>query len=362
LEYKTNHVILKKYGLSERFEQEATMYDGLFLARICLQHRNLYSVVCEQGELNAKVSGRLAYDAIDGTDFPAVGDWVMIDRTDNREGDAVIHHVLRRKSAFTRKAAGRSNETQIIAANIDVVFICMALNADYNLRRLERYLAVAWDSMAIPVIVLTKADLCKDLDRRLREVASVSAGTDIVVSSSLEENGYKDVESLITPGKTVAFIGSSGVGKSTLINRLIGRDVLVTKETRNDDKGRHTTSHRELILLPNGGIVIDTPGMRELQLDTGNLARSFDDIEKLAEGCKFRDCSHTTEPKCAVRSAIESGELSRERFENYQKLKKEIGYEGLNSRQLEQEKINRMFGGKKEMKQAMKFVKNKNRR
>ncbi len=358
-----DYLRLKEYGLSDRFAQEAALYDGLFLARVSEQHRDLYKVIGEQGELQAGVSGKLAYQAGGSGDFPAVGDWVMIDRIDNNTGNAVIHHILQRKSVFERKAAGTSNTIQIIAANIDIVFICMSLNADFNLRRLERYLSIAWNSMATPVIVLTKADLCADLSQRLAEISTVSVGTDVVVCSSLEDNGYQQVVSYLTKGKTIAFIGSSGVGKSTLINRLLGRDVLVTKDIReDDDKGRHATTHRQLLLLPQGGIVIDTPGMRELQLDSGNLSKCFEDVADLAARCKYQDCSHTAEPDCAVRRAIEAGELPRERFENYLKLQKEIGYEGLNSRQLEQEKIKRMFGSMGEMKQAMKHVKNKNKR
>ncbi|MBC2581664.1 ribosome small subunit-dependent GTPase A [Clostridium sp. DJ247] len=356
-----NYTNLKNYGLIPRFEQEATLYDGMFLARVSEQHRDLYKVIGESGEMHAVVSGKLAYTASDRTDFPVVGDWVMVDRTDDSAGNAVIHHVLRRKSMFERKAAGTSNTIQIVAANIDIVFICMSLNSDFNLRRLERYLSIAWDSMATPVIILTKSDLCNDLDLRLAEISTVSVGTDVVICSSMEETGYKDVLSYITEGKTIAFIGSSGVGKSTLINRLMGRDILATKKIRQDDKGRHTTTHRQLLLLPGGGIVIDTPGMRELQLDSGNLSKSFEDIEDLSAKCKYRDCSHSIEPGCAVRSAIEAGELSKDRFENYKKLQKEISYEGLNSRQLEKEKIKRMFGNMGEMKQAMKYVKNKNK-
>src|SRR4030066_2365345 len=269
----------------------------------------------------------------------------MVDRMDGNAGKAIIHQILRRKSVFMRKAAGTSNTTQIVAANIDLVFICMSLNADFNLRRLERYLSIAWDSMATPVIVLTKADLCDDLQQRLVELASVSAGTDVIVCSCMEENGYQSVNAYITEGKTIAFIGSSGVGKSTLINRLMGQDILATKEIRgDDDRGRHATTHRQLLLLSNGGIVIDTPGMRELQLYAGNLPKAFEDIAELAAKCKYKDCSHITEPNCAVRGAIKAGELSEKRLENYLKLQREIVYEGLNSRQLEQEKINRMFG------------------
>ena len=358
---KYNQLI--KYGLSDRFEQEATMYEELFLARVTEQHRDLYKVVSEKRELQAGVSGNFIYRANDNSDFPAVGDWVMIDRMDDGAGNAVIHHILRRKSVFERKAAGTSNNVQIVAANIDTIFICMSLNADFNVRRIERYLSIAWNSMATPVIVLTKADLCSDLSQRLTELSKVSVGTDVVVCSSKEENGYQEVLSYIKEAKTIAFIGSSGVGKSTLINRLFGSDVLATNEIREDDgKGRHTTTYRQLLLLPGGGVVIDTPGMRELQLDSANLSRSFEDIEDLAEQCRFGDCSHTTEPGCAVRKAIEDGELSEERLESYHKLQKEIGYEGLNSRQLEQKKIESMFGSMGEMKQAMRYVKEKNKR
>ncbi|MDD4564348.1 MAG: ribosome small subunit-dependent GTPase A [Eubacteriales bacterium] len=354
---------LIKYGLSDRFAQEATLYDGLFLARIIEQHRDLYKAVCEDGELHAGVSGNFIYRANDNSDFPAVGDWVMIDRRDDSAGNAVIHHILQRKSVFDRRAAGTANGVQIVASNIDIVFLCMSLNADFNLRRLERYLSIAWNSMATPVIVLTKADLCDDLSSRLAELAKISAGADVVVCTSMEESGYKEVQSYIKEGKTIAFIGSSGVGKSTLINLLMGRDVLKTKEIREDDgKGRHTTTHRQLLVLPDGGIVIDTPGMRELQLDSADLSRSFEDIEALAEQCRFRDCSHSTEPGCAVRKAIEAGELPQERMENYKKLRREMGYEGLDSRKLEQKKIESMFGSMGEMKQTMRYIKQKNKR
>ena len=354
---------LKKYGLSDRFAQEADFYDGLFLARVTEQHRDLYKVAGEKGELQAGVSGNFIYRANDNSDFPAVGDWVMIDRMDDSAGNAVIHQILRRKSVFERKAAGTGNGIQIVAANIDVIFICMSLNADFNLRRVERYLSIAWNSQATPVIVLTKSDLCEDLDQRLLEIAKVSVGTDVVVCSSVEEDGYEQVRDYIKEGKTIAFIGSSGVGKSTLINRLMGSDVMFTKGIReDDDKGRHTTTHRQLLILPGGGIVIDTPGMRELQLDSANLSRAFEDVEDLAEHCRYRDCTHTEEPGCAVRRAIQDGELPEERLESYRKLQKEMGYDGLNSRQLEQKKIENMFGSKGEMKQVMRAAKQKNKR
>jgi ribosome biogenesis GTPase len=354
---------LKKYGLTEQFEREANTYEGLFPARVSEQHRDLYKVIAEYGELNAVVSGKFAHNSDGLIEFPAVGDFVMIDRQGVNTGNAVIHYILRRKSVFIRKAAGTANEEQVIAANIDTVFICMSLNADFNLRRVERYLAVAWDSRAKPVIVLTKSDLCDDLEQKLQELSSVSLGVDIAVCSAENADSLDAVKAHMPSGNTAAFIGSSGVGKSTLINRLLGEDLLITKEIRkDDDKGRHTTTHRQLILLPDGGIVIDTPGMRELSLYTGNLSKAFEDIAELALQCKYNDCSHASEPGCAVRQAIESGTLSEKRFENYQKLEREIAYEGLNSRQLENEKINRMFGSKGQMKSAFKHIKAANRR
>ena len=354
---------LTKFGLTENFDREAALYSGLFLARIAEQHRDLYKVIGEQGELNASISGKFLYNAENQLNYPVVGDWVMIDRMDGAAGNAIIHHVLPRKSLLARQAAGTAKVEQAIAANIDTIFICMSLNSDFNLRRIERYLTIAWDSMAAPVIVLTKADLCENLQQKMNELSSVSMGVDIVACSSENESGYQAMNDHIGQGKTVAFVGSSGVGKSTIINRLMGREVLATQGIReNDDKGRHTTTSRQLLLLPNGGIVIDTPGMRELQISTGNLSKSFEDIEEIAAGCKYRDCSHGAEPGCMVRKAIEDGLLSEERLKSYQKLQRELSYAGLNSRQLENEKIDRMFGSKAEMKQMLKQAKEKNAR
>lgn len=336
------------------------MYDGHYLARVTEQRREIYKVVSRCGEVNASVSGKLAYHADSQIEFPAVGDWVMIDRADGDGGRAIIRHILTRKSVLARQAAGTERAGQVIAANIDTIFICMSLNADFNVRRVERYLTMAWDSRATPVIVLTKSDLCEDLPQKLDEIAAVSVGVDVIHCSSENGDGYEAVGAYAGPGKTIAFVGSSGVGKSTLINRLMGEEVLATNAIREDDaKGRHTTTHRQLLLLPNGGIVIDTPGMRELQIYTGNLSKTFEDIEEIAVRCKFSDCSHGKEPGCAVRAAIEAGTLSEKRFESYQKLQREASYTGLNSRQTESEKLSRMFGGKNELKQFKKYLKEK---
>ena len=275
----------------------------------------------------AEVSGKFRFQTTILSDYPAVGNFVLVNW--NESGNSsIIESLLPRKSAFIRKAAGEPQQEQIVAANIDTVFLCMALNHDFNLRRLERYISIAWDSGAMPVVVLTKSDLCDDLEQKLSEVSSVAFGVDVLVTTSTEENGYKVLLPFISEGKTIAFIGSSGVGKSTLINRLLGKDQLKTNGLRNDDKGRHTTTHRELFLLPSGGMVIDTPGMREFGMwdnDTG-IEKTFADIEELAAQCKFRNCTHTNEPGCAIRSALEMGELEMNRWQSYQKLKAENDY------------------------------------
>lgn len=353
---------LNKVGLTDRFEQQATMYPDLHLARVSVQHKDLYKVVTQNGEITAEISGKLGFIARGNDDYPVVGDWVMVDRVDDYGGNAIIHQILHRKSAFTRKVAGTSNQKQIVAANMDIVFICMSLNNNFNLRRLERYLAIAWDSMATPVVLLTKSDLCTDLSAKLAAVHSVAIGVDVLVTTCKRDDGYTTVKEYIAPGKTAVFIGSSGVGKSTLVNRMLGAEVLATKEVGAEDKGRHTTTHRQLFILPNGGVIIDTPGMRELQIESANIGKSFVDIEELAQNCRFGDCTHHNEPGCAVREAITKGMISEKRLASYNKLQTEIKYQEMNSRQVENEKINKMFGGMGGMKQARKFFKEKNKR
>ncbi|WP_434778051.1 ribosome small subunit-dependent GTPase A [Neisseria sp. Ec49-e6-T10] len=354
-----SHQNLRYYGLSSCFEQEALLYPHLYLARVTEQHRTLYTVVTEKGEKQASVSGKFIYQAYDNTVFPVVGDWVMVSQLDNTEQPIVIEHVLQRKSVFERKAAGTQHATQVIVANIDYIFICMSLNNDYNLRRLERYLSIAWQSSATPIIILTKSDLCSDILSKLAQIETISVGTDILIVSMMDTDIHDKFSPYLHQGKSVVFLGSSGVGKSSLVNRLLGKDVLLTQEIGNDDSGRHTTTKRQLFVLPSGGIVIDTPGMRELQLDTGNLTKAFEDVEQLSFLCKFRNCTHTNEHECAVQQAITHGNLSEGRLENYRKLVKETQYAGLNAKQLEQAKVNNMFGSIGAYKKMRRQMKNK---
>ena len=323
-----NEINMKQYGLSETFVKSVYNFSDLTVARILSQEKGIYRLVSSHGEKWGEISGRFHYDVQAKSEYPAVGDFVMVD-WNKSGGNAVIRHVLPRKSCFIRKTAGVKSEEQVVAANIDTVFLCMSLNNDFNLRRLERYVSIAWNSGAVPVVVLTKADLCSNLEHKLFEVSSVAEGVDVLVTNTINQDGYEEIYPYLTEGKTIAFIGSSGVGKSTLINCLLGEKHLDTNGLRNDDKGRHTTTHRELILLPSGGMVIDTPGMRELGMwDAGDgINQTFADIEVLAQKCRFRDCTHSgNETGCAVQEAVECGELSIDRFRSWQKLMNENRY------------------------------------
>lgn len=322
-------ITLQELGWQEFFEKQTGVTE-FSVGRVVLQHKYLYKVVNEEGEWLGDLTGKFSFQAATKKDFPAVGDWVVMTNY-AAEGKAMIHKVLKRKSVFIRQAAGFKTEEQIVASNVDFVFLVNALNEDFNIRRLERYLLLAYESRAMPVIVLTKRDLCDNLEETLCQVEAITFGAvPVIAVNSLDGNGLDGVKALISNGTTIALLGSSGVGKSTLLNALMEEDVQKTSGIREDDsKGRHTTTHRELFVLPGGGLVIDTPGMRELQLSSGSqsIDTTFADIEQLIATCRFSDCGHRTEPGCKVKEALESGTLEVERYRSYQKLQREIAYQ-----------------------------------
>jgi ribosome biogenesis GTPase / thiamine phosphate phosphatase len=288
---------------------------GLVPGRVVAAHRAAYDVQTADGNVRTRLPGRLLHENLD----VAVGDWVGL-------GDGLIRTVLPRRSAIVRQAAGRTSERQTLAANVDLAFIVTSLGPELEPRRIERYLVTIWESGAVPEIVLTKADRVEDPREYVAAVEAVAVGVPVHVVSGLTGQGCDALRARLQPGVTAVLIGSSGVGKSTLVNRFAGTDRMKVKETRaDDDEGRHTTSHRELIELPGGGLVIDSPGIRELQLwDAGGIDEAFADVEDLAAACRFNDCSHSSEPGCAVNAALESGALAQERYDSWRKLQREL--------------------------------------
>ncbi|HBF74221.1 MAG TPA: ribosome small subunit-dependent GTPase A [Lactobacillus sp.] len=347
---------LTEYGVNETHKLTA----GLSLARVVATSHQQYTIVTDQGQFQAQVAGRLLNFATDAADFPTVGDWLQVRLPENQTDVATIERLNDRKTVFLRKTAGRRSAAQLVAANIDWLLLCMALDANFNVRRLERYLAIAAASGAQSAIVLTKADKTTQLAEQLTAVVEVSGDAKVIVCDATRTAGMAELTAFMQPALTYAFLGSSGVGKTTLINHLMGTSSLATAAVRKtDDHGRHTTTARQLVKLPNGSLVIDTPGMRELGLLDADLDTTFADITELAKDCRFNDCTHRQEPGCAVQQAVADGQLSEARLASYRQLQAEQSNNQLRGKARENAKIDRMFGGKKQMKAFMKEVRRK---
>jgi len=321
---------IEKLGWSEFFAEAFESYgaQGFQVGRVAVENRDCYSVLTAEGEVVAEVAGRLLFTKESSADLPKVGDWAVLQTFDFGQ-KAIIHDLLPRKTKFSRKMSGKTFDEQVLAANIDVIFIVQSLDNNFSLRRLERSLVMVNEGGARPVVILNKSDLCDEVEVKVREVVEIAGGVPVLAVSAKERNGLSELQAFLGNDETFAFIGSSGVGKSTLINCLVGADVQKTADVRSSDsKGRHTTTRRELIFMPVGGCLIDTPGMRELHLWNAEdgLQETFQDIEELAQSCHFSDCSHTKEKKCAVLDAIQNETLEKKRYDSYLKLQKELDF------------------------------------
>jgi ribosome biogenesis GTPase len=321
---------LKNIGFDAFFQKhlEKCQIEGLSVGRICAEYKENYRIFCENGELSAIISGKFRNKCKTREDFPAVGDWVLFENIQG-ESKGIVQLILPRKSKLSRKVAGKETQEQMLASNVDFVFVVCSLNYDFNLRRIERYLSLIWQSGATPVVILTKTDLCQDVQSKIFEVQSVAFGVEIYAISNISNEGIEVLQKYLEDNKTVVLVGSSGVGKSSLINNLAKENIMKVNELRsNIEKGRHTTTHKQMMVLPGGGLIIDTPGIRELQLwdAEDGISQVFGDIEEIAKNCKFKDCTHTNEPGCAVNEALEIGLLDKYRLENYIKMQKEQEY------------------------------------
>jgi ribosome biogenesis GTPase len=315
---------LEDLGWGPFFDQHADTTEDLIRARVAEEQRGAYVLFAERGTLDAAVAGKMMHEADAREDYPAVGDWVLA-RPVPGEAKAIIHRILPRRTKLSRKTAGTLIAEQIIVANVDVVFVVASLNQELNARRIERYLSVIWESGARPVIILNKADLAADRDALVREIERSTVGADIIATSAVTGEGVADVAGYLERGRTAAFVGSSGVGKSSLVNRLLGQDAQTVNELNVYGKGSHTTTSREMVFVPGGGLIVDTPGLRELGLWDAEqgLGQAFADVESFFGGCAFNDCSHNAEPGCAVQGALRAGRLDHARWDSYRKLERE---------------------------------------
>lgn len=343
-------VDLADYAWTEELAQEfAEIFEGaedILPGRVAVRYKGQYAIITPEGEIPARIKGALRYNAITWAELPVVGDWVGVKK---REHESLwrIQGILKRRTALQRKVKGNKTCAQVLAANVTKAMIVMGLNEDYNPRRLERYLVLVHETGITPVVILNKADLLEDeyVEESVEEIQELSPGLEVLPISALKGNGVEEVSKLIGPADTVVFVGSSGAGKSTLVNALMGEEIMATGETREDGRGRHTTTTRELMRLPRGGLLIDSPGVRELQLWVDDesteegISETFADIELLSQKCRFQDCSHRHEPGCAVLEALEEDDLSVSRYENYLSMKSELKH--LREREAEAKKLSK---------------------